>query len=140
MSSFQLLTVTNRAAMNILEQVFLWDGTASFGYLPRNSISGSYSGNILNFLSNCQIDFQSGCTSSHSDQLWSVPLVPHPHQHVLSLEILILAFLMSMKWNVRDVLICISQMTKNIEYFFKCFSALRSSTVENSPFSSVPYF
>jgi hypothetical protein len=33
-------------------------------------------------------------------------------------------------------LICISLMTKDFEYFFKCFSA----SVVNSLFSSIPYF
>ena len=50
MSSFQFLTIMNKAAMNILEQVLLWDGTASFGYLHRNSLAGSYRGNLPNFL------------------------------------------------------------------------------------------
>jgi hypothetical protein len=35
----------------------------------------------------------------------SVPLSPHPHQHVLSLEFLILAILFGVRWNLRVVLI-----------------------------------
>jgi hypothetical protein len=38
------------------------------------------------------------------------------------------------------VLICISLMTKDVEKFFRYFSALRYSSVENSLFSSVPHF
>ena len=37
------------------------------------------------------------------------------------------------------VLICISLMTKDVEHFFKCFSAIQDSSVENSLFSSVPH-
>jgi hypothetical protein len=28
------------------------------------------------------------------------------------------------RWNLRDVLICISQMIKDAEHFFRCFSAI----------------
>ena len=31
-------------------------------------------------------------------------------------------------------------MTKDFEHFFKCFLAIRDSSVENSLFSSVPHF
>ena len=34
----------------------------------------------------------------------------------------------------------ISLVTKDIEHFSKCFSAIRDSSVENSLFSSVPHF
>jgi hypothetical protein len=44
------------------------------------------------------------------------------------------------RWNLRVVLICISLMIKDIEHFFRCFSAIRYSSVENSLFSSVPQF
>jgi hypothetical protein len=52
----------------------------------------------------------------------------------------ILAILTYVRWNLRVVLICISLMTENIEHFFRGFSAIRVSSVENSLFSSVPYF
>jgi hypothetical protein len=78
------------------------------------------------FLRNHQIDFQSGCTILQSQQQWkSVPLSLHPHQHLLSLEFLILATLTGVWWNLTVVLICISLMTKD---------------VENSLLSSVPHF
>jgi hypothetical protein len=44
------------------------------------------------------------------------------------------------RWNLRVVLICISLKSKDIEHFFRCFSANQVSSVENSLFSSVPHF
>lgn len=44
--------------------------------------------------------------SLHShQQWWSVPLHPHPWQHVLSLEFLALAILLAIRWNLKVVLI-----------------------------------
>jgi hypothetical protein len=50
-----------------------------------------------------------------SHQQWeSVPLSPHPLQHVLASEVLILAILIGVRWNLRVILICISLITKDI--------------------------
>ena len=127
--------------MNIVEHVsFLLVGTSS-EYMPRRGIAGSPSSTMSNFLRNCQTDFQSGCTSLQSQQQWrSDPLSPHHRQHLLSLEFLILPILTGVRWNLRVVLIYISLMIKDAEHFFRCFSVIRYSSVENSLFSSVPHF
>ena len=94
LGSFQLLAIINKAAMNIVEHVsFLPVGTSS-GYMPRRGFTGSSSNTMPNILRNWQTDFQRGCTSLQSHQQWrSVPFYPHPSQHLLSLEFLILAIL-----------------------------------------------
>jgi hypothetical protein len=95
---------------------------------------------MSNFLRNCQTDFQSGCTNLQSDQQWrSVPLSPYPRQHLLSPEFLILAILTGVRWNLRVVLICISLMIKDVEHFFRCFSAIWYSSGENFLFSSATF-
>jgi hypothetical protein len=118
---------------------FLKVGTSS-GYKPRRGIAGSSSSTMFNFLRNRQTDFQSGCTSLQSHRQWrSVPLSPHPHQHLQSPEFLILAILTGVKWNLRVVLICISLMIKDVDHFFRCFSAIRYSSGENYLFISEPH-
>ena len=105
--------------MNIVEYVsFLPVGTSS-GQMPRRGIAGSSgSSTISSFLRNHQTDFQSGCTSLQSHQQWrSVPLSPHPLEHLLSAEFLILAILTGVRWNLRVVLIYISLMIKDVEIF-----------------------
>jgi hypothetical protein len=128
--------------MNIVEHVFLLYVGISSGYMPRRGIAGSSSSTMSNFLRNHQTDFQSSCTSLQSHQQWRhVPLSLHPCQHLLSLEFLILALLTGVRWNLRVVLICISLIIRDVEhFFFRCFSALWHSSVENSLFSSVPHF
>jgi hypothetical protein len=116
----QFLAITNKAAMNIVDQVFLWYSGASFGYVPRSGIAGSWGRTITNFLRNFQTDFQSGCMSLPSCQHWRsvwVLLVPHPCQDLLSLELLILAILRGIGWNPR--VICISLITKHVKHFFR---------------------
>ena len=107
--------------------------------MPRGGIDGSSDSTMsANFLRNYQTDFQSGCISSQSHQQWrSVPLLPHPRQHLLSPEFLILAILTGVRWNLRVILICISLVIKDVEHFFMCFSDIRYSSVENTLFSSV---
>ena len=121
----------NKAPMNLVEHVsFLPVGTSS-EYMPKRGIAGSSSSTMSNFLRNHQTDFQSGCTSLQSHQQWrSVPLSPRPWQYLLSPEFLILAILTGARWNLRVVLICISLMIKNVEHFFRCFSAIRYSSGE----------
>jgi hypothetical protein len=66
-------------------------------------------------------------------------LAPHPMQHVMSLQVLNLAILMGIRYNLRVVLICISLITKDVEHFFKYFLAIRDCSVENFLFITVPH-
>ena len=59
---------------------------------------------------------------------------------MLSLEFLISAILIGVRWTLRIVLICISQMIEDFEHLFKYFSAIQDSSVVNSLFSSIPHF
>jgi hypothetical protein len=116
LGSFQLLAIIDRAAMNRVEHVRLLPVGTSSGYIPKRGIAGSTGSTMSSFLRNYQTDFQSGCASLHSHQQWRSVLSPHPHQHLLSPEFLILAILTGMRWNLRVVLICISLMIKDFEH------------------------
>ena len=127
--------------MNIGEHVSLLQVGAYSGYMPRSAIAGSSGNTMSNFLRNHQTDFQSGCTSLLSHQKWRrVPLFPHPCQHLLSPEFMILAILTGVRWNLRVVLIYISLLIKDGEHCFRCFLAIWYSSGENSFFSSEPHF
>jgi hypothetical protein len=126
--------------MNIVEHVSLLYVGTYFGYMSRTGIAESSCSTMFNFLGNIKTDFQSGCTGLQSHQhRKSVSLSPYPHQYLLSPEFFILAILTGVRWNLRVVLICISLM-KDVEHFFRCFSVIQYSSVENSLCNSVPHF
>ena len=75
----QLLDITNKPTVNIMEHMPLWHGRTSLGYIPKGSIAGSSGRSIFNFLGHLQTDFQSGCTSLKSHHKWRcVPLFSYP--------------------------------------------------------------
>jgi hypothetical protein len=116
---FQLLAITHKTTMNIVEHMFQWHDGASFGYVPKSDIVGSSGRSISNCLRNLQIGFQNSCNSSQSHEEWrSVPFSLHPHQHMLSPGLLILVILIGVRWNLMDILISISLITKESKHFF----------------------
>ena len=126
--------------MNIVEHVSFLPVSTSSGYVPIRGIVGVSGSTKSNFLRNPQTDFQSDYTTLQSHQQWrSVPLSPHPRQHLLSPEFLMLAILTGVRQNLRIVLTCIFLMIKDVEHSFRCYSAIWYSSAENL-FSSVPHF
>ena len=139
---FHILLIVNKAAVNIGVLMFFQISVLGFfGYIPRSGITGSKGRSIFNFFEVSPYCFPQWLLQVHSHQQCKrIPLSPHPHWHLLFVDLLMMAILTGVRWYFIVVLIFIFLKISDIEHFFLILFVISMSTLEKCLFRSFAHF
>ena len=103
-------------------------------YMPRSGTAGSCGSSIFSLLRNSQL------CSTVVVPIYIPTFFLHPLQHLLFVDLLMMAILTSVRWYLKVIFICIYPVISDIEHFFMCLLSIHISSSEKYLFRSSAHF